>query len=133
MKLLIQSAIVTVVVLGLALGAFGFQRIADWGESVGSGQPAGGVLMVAAELYDRDGRRRVRRLWWPRLWLRPRRVGADVERDYPKADRQFLMALNRLTRIKGRSTRAGGQPGFGRHLQLSVCVCGDGAYLDVQR
>ncbi len=26
------------------------------------------------------------------------------QRDYPKADRQFLIALNRLTRIEGRST-----------------------------
>src|SRR6185437_1363056 len=29
--------------------------------------------------------------------------GATWQRDYPKADRQFLMALNRLTRINGRS------------------------------
>ena len=31
---------------------------------------------------------------WGRTW----------SRDYPKADRQFLLALKRLTRIQGRST-----------------------------
>ncbi len=30
--------------------------------------------------------------------------GGSWSRDYPKADRQFLMAMNRLTRINGRST-----------------------------
>ena len=33
-----------------------------------------------------------------------RRGGGTWSRDYPKADRQFLVALNRLTRIQGRST-----------------------------
>src|SRR5271168_2465240 len=32
------------------------------------------------------------------------RGGGSWSRDYPKADRQFLMALRRLTRIEARST-----------------------------
>ena len=38
MKLLIQSALITVVVLGLATGPFGFQRVADWGQINPQGQ-----------------------------------------------------------------------------------------------
>ena len=32
--------------------------------------------------------------------------GATWQRDYPKADRQFLMALNRLTKIRRALERA---------------------------
>ena len=38
MKLLVQSALVTVVVLGLATGLFAFQRVADWGQINPQGQ-----------------------------------------------------------------------------------------------
>ena len=104
MKLLIQSAMVTVVVLGLALGAFGFQRVANWGEQGGQGNQKAEFswsrLSYTTALggggyggfrggggYGRGG-------GWGGTW----------QRDYPKADRQFLIALNRLTRINGRST-----------------------------
>jgi hypothetical protein len=105
MKLLIQSAIVTVLVLGLTLGAFGFQRIANWGE-LNSGQGnqraefswsrlsyttamgGGGYGGFGGGYGGGYGR------GWGQTW----------SRDYPKADRQFLIALNRLTRINGRST-----------------------------
>ena len=61
--------------------------------------------MVPAELYDGDGRRRVRRIWAAGCGFgRFGRGGGTWSRDYPKADRQFLIALNRLTRINGRST-----------------------------
>jgi hypothetical protein len=104
MKLLIQSAIVTVMVLSLGMGAFGFQRIANWG----SINPQSGEKAEFA---------------WSRLSYTTamgeggyggfgggygggygRGFGQTWSRDYPKADRQFLMALNRLTRINGRST-----------------------------
>ena len=106
MKLLIQSAMVTVLVLGLAVGAFGFQRIANWGE------PSEGQGNQRAEFS------------WSRLSYTQAMGGGGYggygggyggygrggggwgtwNRDYPKADRQFLIALNRLTRINGRST-----------------------------
>ena len=101
MKLLIQSMLVTVLVLGLALRLSAFQRIADWGSmSPQSNQKAefswsrlsyttamgGGGYGGYGGGYGRGG------------W------GATWSRDYPKADRQFLVALNRLTRINGRST-----------------------------
>ena len=38
MKLLVQSAMVTMLVLALATGLFAFQRIADWGEINGQGE-----------------------------------------------------------------------------------------------
>jgi Domain of unknown function (DUF4159) len=102
MKLLIQSAMVTVVVLGLATGLFAFQRVANWGEPNGQGNQkaefswsrlsyttamGGGGYGGFGGGYGRGG-------GW----------GATWSRDYPKADRQFLIALNRLTRIQGRST-----------------------------
>lgn len=109
MKLLMKSAMVTVLVLSVALGAFGFQRIADWGS-------------INTQTGDKA------EFYWSRLsytvamggggyggfgggggYGRGRfgggyGWGATWQRDYPKADRQFLMALNRLTRIQGRST-----------------------------
>jgi hypothetical protein len=104
MKLLLQSALVTVVVLGLATGLFAFQRVADWGQINPQGQEK-------AEFA------------WSRLAYNTAMGGggyggfggggfgggrgygrfATWQRDYPKADRQFLIALNRLTRIQGRS------------------------------
>jgi hypothetical protein len=102
MKLLIQSAMVTVLVLGLAVGAFGFQRIANWGEaSTAQGSQkaefswarlrytqamGGGGYGGFGGGYGRGG-------GWG-TW----------NRDFNKADRQFLIALNRLTRINGRQT-----------------------------
>src|ERR1035438_806444 len=72
MKLLIQSAMVTVVVLGLALGAFGFQRIANWGgPSAAQGKQRGGVSWSRGGANDTI-RRWVRRGIWARL-------GSDLE------------------------------------------------------
>ncbi len=103
MKLLMQSVVVTVVVLALAMSLFG-QRIANWGEPTGAGNQraefswsrlsyttamGGGGYggFVGGGGYGRRG-------GWGQTW----------SRDYPKADRQFLIALNRLTRIEGRQT-----------------------------
>ena len=100
MKLVARSAGITVVVLlvmGLATGLLLGQRIANWGEPVQSHEKA--------------------EFSWSRLRYTPA-MGAEGyggfggfggrggtwQRDYPKADRQFLVALNRLTRIQGRST-----------------------------
>jgi hypothetical protein len=105
MKLLIQSTIVTMVALGIVTGLYGFQRVADWGQI----NPQGSDKAEFA---------------WSRLsyttsmggggyggygggyggYGRYGRGGGTWSRDYPKADRQFLMALNRLTRIEGRPT-----------------------------
>ena len=104
MKLLVQSAVVTVVVLAVAVSLFG-QRIANWGEINGQGNQkaefswsrlsfttamgAGGYGGFGGG-YGRGGFGRGGFGTW--------------QRDYPKADRQFLIALNRLTRISGPST-----------------------------
>ena len=106
MKLLLKSAVVTVVVLTAAVGAFAFQRIADWGQVNPQGREkaefawsrlayntavgGGGYGGFGAGYGGGYGRGYGRWATW--------------QRDYPKADRQFLMALNRLTRIEGRST-----------------------------
>jgi hypothetical protein len=105
MKLLIQSTLVTVVVLGLVTGLYAFQRVADWGQINSQGNEkaefAWSRLSYTTSMggggyggygggyggYGRYGR-----------------GGGTWSRDYPKADRQFLMALNRLTRIQGRPT-----------------------------
>jgi hypothetical protein len=105
MKLLIQSILVTVVVLGLVTGLYAFQRVADWGQINSQGDEkaefAWSRLSYTTSMggggyggygggyggYGRYGR-----------------GGGTWSRDYPKADRQFLMALNRLTRIQGRPT-----------------------------
>jgi hypothetical protein len=105
MKLLIQSTLVTVVVLGLVTGLYAFQRVADWGQINSQGNEkaefAWSRLSYTTSMggggyggygggyggYGRYGH-----------------GGGTWSRDYPKADRQFLMALNRLTRIQGRPT-----------------------------
>jgi Domain of unknown function (DUF4159) len=103
LKLLMQSAVVTVVVLSLAMSLFA-QRIANWGEPSGAGNQRAEFswsrLSYTTAMggggyggfgggggYGRGG-------GWGQTW----------SRDYPKADRQFLIALNRLTRIEGRQT-----------------------------
>jgi hypothetical protein len=107
MKLLIQSAVVTVVVLAIAVSLFG-QRVANWGEASGNGNQRAefswsrlsyttamggeGYGGFGGGGYGRGGYGRGG--GWGQTW----------SRDYPKADRQFLIALNRLTRINGRST-----------------------------
>jgi hypothetical protein len=106
MKLLMQSAVVTVVVLAVAVGLFA-QRVANWGEPGGAGNQRaefswsrlsyttalGGGGYGGYGGYGGGGGYG-RRGGWGETW----------SRDYPKADRQFLIALNRLTRINGRST-----------------------------
>ena len=64
----IQSAIVTVVVLGLALGAFGFQRIANWGElSSGQGNQRAEFNWSRLSYTTAMGGDGVRRLWRPQV------------------------------------------------------------------
>jgi Domain of unknown function (DUF4159) len=103
MKLLMQSAVVTVVLLALAVSLFG-QRIANWGEPNGAGNQRAEFswsrLSYTTALGGGGyggfggGGGYGRRGGWGQTW----------SRDYPKADRQFLVALNRLTRIEGRQT-----------------------------
>jgi hypothetical protein len=100
MKLL-QTAMVGMSVLALCTAAAAFQRVANWGQ-----QEQGGSQRAEFS--------------WSRLSYTQRMGGGNGGfggyggyggygrqswgRDYPKADRQFLIALNRLTRIQGRNT-----------------------------
>jgi hypothetical protein len=104
MKLLVQSAVVTVVVLAVAVSLFG-QRVANWGEVNGqqgnqkaefSWSRLSYTTAMGGGGYGGFGGFGGGRGGYGRF--------ATWQRDYPKADRQFLMALNRLTRINGRST-----------------------------
>jgi len=105
-RAMVRSAVVVGIGLSLGMGAFAYQRIADWGS------------------VDPQGRNKAEFTWsrlsystamggggyggfsggYGRGYGRYGRGFATWQRDYPKADRQFLMALNRLTRIEGRST-----------------------------
>jgi hypothetical protein len=99
MKLLLQSAMVTVLVLGFATGLFAFQRVANWGEPIQQSHERAEFSWSRLSYQTAmggDGYGGYRGFGYGR--------GQTWERDYPKADRQFLIALNRLTRIQGRST-----------------------------
>lgn len=105
-RAIVRSAVAVGIALSLGMGAFAYQRIADWGS------------------VDPQGRNKAEFTWsrlsyntamggggyggfsggYGRGYGRYGRGFATWQRDYPKADRQFLMALNRLTRIEGRST-----------------------------
>ena len=97
MKLL-RSITVVAVVLAFCSLVYAYQRTADWGY-----QPA--QSSEKAEFA------------WSRLSFSSKmssyggyggygfgRGGGNWSRDYPKADRQFLIALKRLTRVQGRPT-----------------------------
>jgi Domain of unknown function (DUF4159) len=91
MKLL-QAISVAIVVLVFCTLVIAYQRTADWGY-----QPE--TSTDRAEFS------------WSRLSYKSsygggygRGWGASWTRDYPKADRQFLIALKRLTRVQGRMT-----------------------------
>jgi hypothetical protein len=99
MKLLLRSALVTVLVLGFATGVYAFQRIANWGEPAPQSRERAEFSWSRLSYQTAmggDGYGGYRGFGYGR--------GATWQRDYPKADRQFLVALNRLTRIQGRST-----------------------------
>jgi hypothetical protein len=104
MKLL-NSSLVLVLVLVLCSGLYAFQRVANWGEAVQTNEKAefswsrlyytssyggGGGGGRGFGAYGGFGGGYGR--------------GSSWSRDYPKADRQLLIAMNRLTRIQGRPT-----------------------------
>ncbi|GAC1421398.1 MAG: hypothetical protein NVSMB62_16280 [Acidobacteriaceae bacterium] len=103
MKLLVQTTIVAGFTLALCSGVYGFQRVADWGEPIPqthekaefSWSRLSYTTAMGGAGYGGYNR-------WGGGFGYGR--GATWQRDYPKADRQFLVALNRLTRIQGRST-----------------------------
>jgi hypothetical protein len=103
MKLLVQSALLTVVVLAVAVRLFG-QRIADWGEINGPGNQKAEFSWSRLSYTTAMGGGGYGGFGGGGGGGYGRGWGATWSRDYPKADRQFLMALNRLTRIQGRST-----------------------------
>src|ERR1035438_8822415 len=102
MKLLMQSAVVTVVVLAVAVGLFA-QRIANWGEPGGAGNQRAEFSWSRLSYTTALGGGGYGGYGGGGGYGRGGGWGATWGRDYPKADRQFLIALNRLTRIEGRS------------------------------
>jgi len=94
-----RFAVVASCVLALCSAGYAFQRVADWGTpSQGNEKAEFSWSRLAYNTnfggggggyggYGGYGRGRF----------------ASWQRDYPKADRQFLIALNRLTRVQGRS------------------------------
>ena len=99
MKLSRLTVVVVLTLLVLCTAGYAFQRVADWGTPSNGNEKA--------------------EFSWSRLAFNSSYGGsgyggygggygrghfASWQRDYPKADRQFLIALNRLTRINGRST-----------------------------
>ena len=94
MKVL-KGMIVASVAVACGTGLFAYQRVADWGyqpeQSNVKAEFAWSRLSYNTNLSD-SGYGYGYRHW------------ASWQRDYPKADRQFLIALNRLTRVQGRPT-----------------------------
>ncbi len=103
MKVLQTVTVAAVLLAGVTLvlaGAsrvYGFQRTANWGyqpeQSNDKAEFAWSRLSYTSSMtsyggYGRGGYGR----------------GGSWSRDYPKADRQFLIALKRLTRVQGRAT-----------------------------
>jgi hypothetical protein len=95
-----QIAFVSVAVAGCCAGLRAYQRVADFGFGNDDSPTnvkaefywsrlAYNTTMQASSGYGRHG--------WG-FW------GPPWSRDYPKADRQFLIAMHRLTRIDGRPT-----------------------------
>jgi hypothetical protein len=95
----VQAMLVAVVAVVFCSAVAAFQRTADWGyqpeQSNVKAEFAWSRLSYTSNLgssgYGGYGG------YYGRGW-------ATWSRDYPKADRQFLIALNRLTRIEGRPT-----------------------------
>jgi hypothetical protein len=92
MKLL-QAISVAVVVLVFCTLVVAYQRTADWGyqpETSNDRAEFSWSRLAYKSSYGGGGYGR----GWGQPWTR----------DYPKADRQFLIALKRLTRVQGRMT-----------------------------
>jgi hypothetical protein len=104
MKLFLQSAALTIVVLALAVGLWA-QRVANWGEINGAGNQRAEFSWSRLSYTTAMGGGGYGGFGGGGFGFgRFGRGGGTWSRDYPKADRQFLIALNRLTRINGRST-----------------------------
>jgi len=88
------------------MGAFAYQRIADWGSVNPQGREKAEFTWSRLSYNTAMGGGGYGGFsgGYGRGYGRYGRGFATWQRDYPKADRQFLMALNRLTRIEGRST-----------------------------
>ena len=89
----LRTTIIALSVLAVGTMLFAFQRVADWRS-------------------DQTQTTEKAEFSWSRLSYATSMGSsgygfhhfASWQRDYPKADRQFLIALNRLTRVQGRST-----------------------------
>jgi hypothetical protein len=97
MKLL-RSITVVAVVLALCSVVYAFQRIADWGyqpaQSTEKAEFSWSRLHYASAYGGGGGYGGYGGYGYGR--------GGSWTRDYPKADRQFLIAMKRLTRIQGK-------------------------------
>src|ERR1700721_3433814 len=99
MKVL-RVAFAALSVIGCCAGILALQQTADFGFSNDDSPPK-----VKAEFYwsrlaytsNMNSAGSFGRRGWFNSW----------SRDYPKADRQFLIAMHRLTRIDGRQTERG--------------------------
>jgi hypothetical protein len=100
-----------VLVLGLAGSVVAFQGDSSFAQGPGSFFPQG-----SSYDYSQTSSKEPSEFYWSRLQYTARTdvysgfggygygFGGSWSRDYPKADRQFLMALKRLTRIEARPT-----------------------------
>jgi hypothetical protein len=98
MKLL-RSITVVAVVLAFCSLVYAYQRVADWGyqpeTSNDKAEFSWSRLSYTSSMSSYGGGG-FGRYGYGR--------GGTWQRDYPKADRQFLIALKRLTRVQGRAT-----------------------------
>ena len=92
MKLL-RKTIVATSVLAVGTGLFAMQRVADWDRETPQSTEKAEFSWSRLSYASSMGSSGNGFYHW-----------ATWRRDYPKADRQFLIALNRLTRIQGRTT-----------------------------
>jgi len=103
---MVRWAVAVGIGLSLGMGAFAYQRIADWGSVNPQGREKAEFTWSRLSYNTAMGGGGYGGFsgGYGRGYGRYGRGFATWQRDYPKADRQFLMALNRLTRIEGRST-----------------------------
>jgi hypothetical protein len=95
MKLL-QATIIAVIAAVCCTVVSAYQRTADWGYQPEQSNVKAEFAWSRLSYNSNLGSMGYRGYGYGR-W-------ATWQRDYPKADRQFLIALNRLTRIQGRPT-----------------------------
>jgi len=113
----VRRASALVLPLALASGVVAFQGGPGWYQRFQQQVPSDPSYPSYSDDYGPSPNNQKAEFYWSRLRYTSRtdlygggygygygQFGYSWERDYPKADRQFLMALKRLTRIEARST-----------------------------